>query len=289
MKTLLKFLVFIHARLPLSVNRFLGRCYGRFIYYFSARLKHTTEKNLSVCFSEWDAANLHRLTKESCRHTGMAIAESLWIWGRKPSSVFKKISVVGQELIDDALSSGAGVILTGLHMGCWELITNWSGQYYSSYGFYRSLKKSSLDGVIKRGRSQTGAHLIAATRSNVKVIIDALKQPNVFIVLADQEPKRGSGVYAPFFGRPAYTMTLPYQLAKKTGARILGFDILRTEAGWTLTISDISHLAHCETKEQFAVELNLIFAQIIGKNIAQFEWSYKRFKTPFDGNYDFYQ
>ena len=39
-------------------------------------------------------------------------------------------------------------------------------------------------------------------------------------VLPDQVPPLGQGVWAPFFGRPAYTMTLLPRLAQQTGARV---------------------------------------------------------------------
>ena len=44
------------------------------------------------------------------------------------------------------------------------------------------------------------------------------------------------GVWAPFFGRPAYTMTLAARLAQQTGAEVLlaWGERLPRGAGWTL-------------------------------------------------------
>ena len=40
-------------------------------------------------------------------------------------------------------------------------------------------------------------------------------------LLPDQVPPEGMGVWAPFFGKPAYTMTLATRLVLQTGAPLL--------------------------------------------------------------------
>ena len=39
-------------------------------------------------------------------------------------------------------------------------------------------------------------------------------------LLPDQVPPEGMGVWAPFFGQPAYTMTLAARLVQQTGAAV---------------------------------------------------------------------
>ena len=40
-------------------------------------------------------------------------------------------------------------------------------------------------------------------------------------ILPDQQPKAGEGEFAPFFGKPALTMTLLGRLAQRSGAQVL--------------------------------------------------------------------
>ncbi len=56
--------------------------------------------------------------------------------------------------------------------------------------------------------------------SGVRKLLKALKSGEAVGMLPDQAPKAGEGVWAPFFGRPAYTMTLAARLAQ-TGATVL--------------------------------------------------------------------
>ena len=58
----------------------------------------------------------------------------------------------------------------------------------------------------------------------VKQIIQALRQGEATIVLPDHVPdEHGDGVWVPFFGRHAYTMTLAAKLARVKNVRTLFF------------------------------------------------------------------
>jgi KDO2-lipid IV(A) lauroyltransferase len=58
-------------------------------------------------------------------------------------------------------------------------------------------------------------------------------------LLPDQVPPDGMGVWAPFYGRPAYTMTLAARLVQQTGAALLLIWAERLPAGrgWVLRVS----------------------------------------------------
>src|SRR5947209_4016330 len=74
-----------------------------------------------------------------------------------------------------------------------------------------------------RKRFLDNARLAAAptTLAGVKQLLKALKSGEAVALLPDQVPPQGQGVWAPFFGRPAYTMTLPARLALQANAVLL--------------------------------------------------------------------
>ena len=55
-------------------------------------------------------------------------------------------------------------------------------------------------------------------RRGVKTDIEVFEVPRMAIVLPDQAPKEGDGVFAPFFGHEVLTPVLPYRLAIATDA-----------------------------------------------------------------------
>lgn len=286
---LIKLIAFLLGNLPLSINRWIGRWLGRIIYFTQRRHCRTSFRNLFHCFPNITEKQAKQLVYQSSLHSGMVMTESFWIWKQSKENIIDKIEcVVGKDLIDKALSNNQGVLLIGPHSGSWELITFWCGLHFNTAAMYRRAKLEALDKIIVDGRQKTGAKMISGERRNARKILDHLKQRNVFIVLADQEPEKGSGMYADFFGKPAYTMTLPKKLVEKTGAQMLLFYIERTKKGFNVRIIEPRNLSSDEPLENYLNSMNNNLETIIRMNMPQFEWGYKRFKTPPDGDYDFY-
>src|SRR5690606_10265563 len=81
-------------------------------------------------------------------------------------------------------------------------------------------KQAWLQTMIERGRQRATLHLAPADLSGVRGLLKALKKGEAVGLLPDQAPKMGEGRWLPFFGRPAYTMTLAARLSE-TGATVL--------------------------------------------------------------------
>jgi KDO2-lipid IV(A) lauroyltransferase len=109
----------------------------------------------------------------------------------------------------------------------------------------------------------------------------ALKNKEAIIILPDQAPSGGEGVWAPFFGKPAYTMTLLPRLAQSSHATILMCFAERLPKGQGFHIH-IKPMAHSfgEDKVANARLLNQEIEQMIRQAPAQYLWSYNRYKHP---------
>ncbi len=281
----LKFLAF----LPFQINRWLGKVLGSGIYYVNGRSVKVTKKNIQLCFPQYSEKEHIKLAKESCKHTGMFFTEAVWIWQRPLHHTLDKIvDVKGKHLIENALES-SGVVLVGLHIGNWELMTLWLGQNFEAVCIYRKLKKASMDKMVKDAREKSGARLLEGNRQSIRQIFNALENNQVFAVLSDQEPDKSSGVFAPFFGHSAYTMTLPHSLLQKTNSQILFFSINRIKEGFALTIEPSNFDTSEKDKTIFASCLNQQLETIILRHPQQYEWAYKRFKTRPKGEKTWYR
>lgn len=122
----------------------------------------------------------------------------------------------------------------------------------------------------------------------MRQLMRALRDGGTVALLPDQVPPQGQGVWAPFFGRPAYTMTLAARLARQTGATVLlswcerlpqgrGHVVHMTpwnqdwppqgldEEAWTL---------------QAATTINRAMEGLILRRPSQYLWGYHRYKQP---------
>jgi KDO2-lipid IV(A) lauroyltransferase len=99
-------------------------------------------------------------------------------------------------------------------------------------------------------------------------------------MLPDQVPGKGEGAWVPFFGRPAYTMTLAARLAE-TGATVLMAyaERLHYGAGYHLKLFPLSARSKA-TSEQRAAQLNRELEALVRLCPEQYLWGYNRYKVP---------
>ena len=154
---------------------------------------------------------------------GRMVAELPFLWLRPPGQPLGDlVRWEGAERVDAVLEASRGLVLMTPHLGCFEVI----GQAYAErFGaahpmtaLYRPAKQTALRDIMEASRRRPGLKTVPAQLSGVRQMIRALRQGETVGLLPDQVPPDGLGVWAPFFGRPAYTMTLASRLIQQTGA-----------------------------------------------------------------------
>ncbi|MEC5208836.1 lauroyl/myristoyl acyltransferase [Vogesella perlucida] len=128
-----------------------------------------------------------------------------------------------------------------------------------------------------RGNGKTAP----ATPAGVRILMKALKSGEATIILPDQVPGGGEGVWAPFFGRPAFTMSLLPRLAQMQGVTVLWFagERLPDGQGFAVHIQPQTQPFNGDKAQDGAI-LNQQVEQLIRRWPAQYLWSYNRYKRP---------
>jgi KDO2-lipid IV(A) lauroyltransferase len=107
-------------------------------------------------------------------------------------------------------------------------------------------------------------------------------------LLADQVPPDGLGIWAPFFGRPAYSMTLAARLALQNGAALVPASCERLPRGqgyvlkfWPiLTDLTLPKSASEDVLLQAVTRINQAIESIVRSQPGQYLWAYARYKIP---------
>jgi len=130
--------------------------------------------------------------------------------------------------------------------------------------------------LISQGRKRGKVSLAPANAQGVKLLLQALKRGEAIGILPDQAPHEGEGEWVPFFGRPAYTMTLASKLAEKSGAQVLmAFgERLANGRGYHIHIKPIS-----DGGINTPTLLNQEIEKAIAQCSAQYMWIYHRYKV----------
>jgi KDO2-lipid IV(A) lauroyltransferase len=111
--------------------------------------------------------------------------------------------------------------------------------------------------------------------AGVRALLRALRRGEVVGLLPDQVPDAGEGEWAPFFGRPAYTMTLPGRLAQSSGAGVclLVAERLSQGRGWRVHVDAFADSATPSA-------LNAAMERLVRRFPEQYLWGYNRYKQP---------
>ena len=268
------------AYLSLKNCHRLGSLFGWLISVTPNRHHFVTTTNIQICFPEMDAAQQQQLITKSLIETGKTVTEisPMWQWNKK--KLFQCIkSVQGEELLQQAVENGKGVILAAPHLGCWELLEHYLADKYPTTCMYQKPKIAQLDSIIKEGRQRFGAKLVPTDNHGIRAMLKALKNNELICVLPDQEPREGNGVFAPFFGIQAYSMILISRFAKKTGATVLSIygKRLKHGAGYEIVFKPLDKINEGSLENSVAY-LNSEIEKCINDIPEQYQWSYKRFR-----------
>jgi KDO2-lipid IV(A) lauroyltransferase len=212
---------------------------------------------------------------------GKGIFELPFIWCADPKRVLRTARIENWDLAQQALDAKTGVVFLTPHLGCFEIIAQAIAEKTSLTALYRPPRKAALKPLIEGARSRPNLHLAPANLSGVRVLLKALKKGQAIGLLPDQVPQHGEGVWADFFGKPAYTMTLSAKMHQMSGAPIILSYAERLPWGRGFVIRFVAFEETLgETPEQQARAINAAMEKLIARCPAQYIWSYNRYKTP---------
>lgn len=258
----------------------IGAGLGHLARWLRLREARVARRNIDLCLPLRSDSERAQLWRQNLAETGRTLTETLRFWTRPAAVNLRRVvEVEGEALLDAALAAGRGVIIAAPHLGNWELLNQWLASRSPLAIVYRPPRMEWMDAVIRRARGQPGVTQVRAEASGVRTLFKRLKDGGMVGILPDQQPKRGDGVFAPFFGIPALTMSLVPRLADKTGASVLmAFaERLPGHAGFRIRIRPTPAAIAGSDLEAAASALNATIEACIALAPAQYQWSYKRF------------
>ena len=276
------FLLRLLARLPLPVLHGIGVPLGWLAAIIPSLNRYVTHRNLELCFPQMELATRRRLGRQSLVEASKTIMETIAIWLGDMERVKGWVHEVrGGELLDQAFAGGKGAIIVSPHIGSWEFAGLYCATHYPMTCLYRPARKKGVAPIIVSGRERMGMRLAPTDIKGVRILLQALKANELVGILPDQDPREQAGAFGPFFGVEAYTMTLLPRLAEKSGAPVLFVFAERLPWGRGFRMHFLPAPDGIDsTDATIAVTaLNRGVEQCVELAPAQYQWSYKRFRT----------
>ncbi len=284
-KFVLAFIKFL-ALLPLPVVKFLLRPVSVLQHLLPNNTKRVITTNLSHCLPDISDSERDLIIQQNIKYNIELLAEIIYIWFNDYKDNRRLIrSVTGLEAFEEALAEDPGTLVISPHFGNWELVWTYLCNEYESAGLYRPPRIKELESIRLQGSNK--GEVVRTRAIDVRKMLKILKQGRCLFLLPDQQPPEGSGEFAPFFGMPAYTMTLLHGLANRTNANIWMATCLKRKDGYELSFHPTSLTGTMELNE-FNLALNRELESHIIQTPEQYQWSYKRFKKTADGTASIY-
>ncbi|HEY7774640.1 MAG TPA: lysophospholipid acyltransferase family protein [Marinagarivorans sp.] len=268
------------GRLPLSWARAIGALTGHLSLLFQSRMAVITAQNIAYCLPELSVAEQKKLVRASVLETGRLALETAVIWTHKPAWVENKIThKTGEHLITTAQAQGQGVLILAPHIGNWEVLNYYLASLAEVTNMYQKPKAIGMNEVLLDVRTRCNAKLVATDRKGLMTILNVLKKGGMSGILPDQTPKDdASGLFAPFMGHHAFTMTLANKLIKKSGCKPLFAYAKRVPSGFEVVVQEAPAAIHSDDEQTAVNALSEGIERCVRAVPTQYQWEYKRFR-----------
>ena len=284
--------MFAFARLvPISVGLRIGAAIGGCAWRFLGYERNCVMNHLKVAFPDWTDEKRAATGKEAFRNLGRSFFElfhfpELLATVNGPNPY---VDIRGKENLDKALEKGIGVIFFTGHVGNWEIMAaSLAARGYKGGEIVRSLYDKRIDKLLNDHRRKFNYRpLTRGGPELVADIVELLSSNEMLALLMDQDTKV-RGVFADFFGKPAWTPSGPAYLCRMSGIDALMLTVhRRPEGGHMVEISPpvprpqtgdakADTLAYTQT-------MNRMLCEHISRHPTEWVWMHRRWKTRPEG------
>jgi Kdo2-lipid IVA lauroyltransferase/acyltransferase len=153
---------------------------------------------------------------------------------------------------------------------------------------YSVQKDPWLDAFFRAKRLRFGTGIIFARQQGTRPTLRALKDGYRLYYLPDQDFGHRDSVFVPFFGVPAATIGGLSRMAAVTKAAVLPCYPRREANGYTLVIEPALENFPTDDVVADATRMNAVIEAQARRQLHQYFWLHKRFKSRPAGEADFY-
>jgi Kdo2-lipid IVA lauroyltransferase/acyltransferase len=271
------------SRRPLWLLHRLGGFLGRFSHALSPSYRRRFQANAAR------AGVLPSASRPAIAEAGKLALELPFLWLRPASEPIRPaLQMHGAELVEAAHAQGRGIVFLTPHLGCFEVTAQAIAERFAArHGpitvLYRPARQPWLRQLEEAARARPALATAPANLAGVRLMMRALRRGETVGLLPDQVPPEGMGVWVPFFGQPAYTMTLAARLVHQTGAAvaILWTERLPRGAGYVVRAMPLPvPLPQGADESANALAVNQSMEAVIRMKPSQYLWGYHRYKNP---------
>tara|TARA_A100000164_G_C21931963_1_gene786098 strand:+ start:2424 stop:3284 length:861 start_codon:yes stop_codon:yes gene_type:complete len=210
---------------------------------------------------------------------GRILSEYIFLKQFRKNILGEFLKIEGSEILDEIKKNNEQVVFISGHFNNFELMAmeiEKSG--INLCAIYRPLNNPFLNILMENIRKNyICKNQIKKGKSGTRNLIDLFKKNYSVALMIDQRVSEGESLE--FFNNSAKTTTIPAQLVKKYGCRIVPVYIERkNKHNFKISIQNPIKFDDKLSIEEISLELNKVLEKMILKNPDQWIWTHDRWK-----------
>ncbi len=185
--------------------------------------------NLRDAFPGMGASERRRVARASLANLAVVGMEMLRARWRSRERVLKlvRLDPESERLHRELMAQGRGVVFVSGHYCNWELLgARIVATGYPAITIAQDQRNPLINREVDAIRARLGIDLVHRGAA-VREVVRMLRRGGAVMLLADQETRPGYGIFADFFGKPAWTFKGPATFAVRFRAPLLAASIHR--------------------------------------------------------------
>ena len=270
------FAIFKILGLKISSNfgSFIGKTLGPFF-----RSKKKIIQNIRKALPDEDEKNVEIIINKMWKNYGRILSEYIFIKKFRNSINENFITIEGEEILTEIKNKQEQVVFVSGHFNNFELMAmQLEKSGINLAAIYRPLNNIFLNKIMEIIRKKyICQNQIKKGRSGSRELLEFFKKNYSVALMLDQ--RVSEGIKSNFFGQPALTTTIPAQLVKKFGCKIIPVYIERIRGSFFKLKIDRPIIYEKDSSvEKITLDLNKCLEKMILNNPSQWIWTHNRWK-----------
>ena len=283
MKIIKYFLEFIFVSFLLIIFKLIGYKNASNFGKFSGQLIGPLFRSKSKILKNLEDSNIkndkEKIINQMWGNYGRILAEYVYLKQFKNGKFSKYISIEGLENLEEIKQKNKKVVFVSGHFNNFELMA----MQLENFGIdlaavYRPLNNIFLNFIMEKIRTKNICkNQIKKGRSNIRNLLKLFNDGHSIALMIDQ--RVSESIQSPFFGKDAYTTTIPAQFVKKFKCKVVPIYIERkNNVNFEVTVYTPLNFEEKETINEITRKLNKNLEQMILINPSKWIWSHNRWK-----------
>jgi len=283
------FLLWLLHFLPLALLARLGNLLGLVLYQLARERRLVASTNLRLCFPDLSEEERARLVKRNFQTFARSFLERGILWWASAARIQKHVRVVGLEHWQ--VQTGQPVILLVPHFVALDVGWTWLTQNCNLVSVYSTQKNPVFEKQLFKGRLRFGESQLYSRLQGLRPVVKAMRAGLPFYYLPDQDLATKDGVFVPFFGVQAATLTTVPRLAEMTRAKVIPLIIkmLPNGEGYEARFYPAWENYPSDDLTADTQRMNEFIEARVREMPEQYFWLHKRFKTRPAGEKNYYE